>query len=192
MRRLFFLALLFFLPRTNMHACDCNLSPLSMENIKPAEFIFLGEVVAISGCDKTAKATFSIKELYRGKSFPNTALEFDCSSDCQMSFAPGQTWLIYATYKKYGEAEVSFCSYSRQQFSADKEDFNTIAHGMNFAEEQAWLKKNLGVQEFNQRDVTTEQHHENILPKGYDILWFVGGGLVVVIAFYFLGRKFLK
>jgi hypothetical protein len=192
MKWLFALLLIFFLPRTNVSACDCVSNPVNLETIKSAELIFMGEVVAISGCDGTAKATFSVKELFRGKTFANETVEFDCSSSCQMSFLPGETWLIYATYKKYGESEVNFCSLSRKKFSNESDDYYTATHQMNFTEEQEWLKKNLGLQQLNEKEPEAEQHHENIRPEGYQMLWYLGGGLLAVIAFYFIGRKFLK
>ena len=192
MKQLKFFLALFFLPWTNSFACDCVTNPVNLETIKSAELIFIGEVVAISGCDITSKATFSVKELFRGKTFANETVEFDCSSSCQMSFAPGETWLIYATYKKYGESEVSFCSFSRKKFSNESDDYYTATHQMNFSEEEAFLKKNLGLQKLNEKEPETEQHHENIRPEGYQILWYLGGGFIALIFFYFIGRKFLK
>ncbi len=192
MRTVFNLLLVLFLSSSEAYACKCDFVPVSMESIKQYELIFYGEVVAISGCDKTAKATFTIKELYRGKTFANTQVEFDCSSSCAMNFAPGQTWLIFSTYKKYGEAEVGFCSHSRERFAEGTEDYNASAYGMSFAEEQEWLKKNLGIQSLNEKSVEAEQHHENIRPGGSQTLIYLGVGLLAVVLFYFIGRKFLK
>src|SRR6185436_2562869 len=87
-------------------ACDCEMATVSAESISKYELIFVGKVVAISGCDESAKANFAVEKLFRGKCFSATDVEFDCSSDCQMSFVPGQTWIIYATYEKYGEPKV--------------------------------------------------------------------------------------
>lgn len=185
---IFLLSILLFLPKVN--ACNCENGPLTLDAIKSSELIFTGEVSAVSGCNGTSKATFNIKELFRGKCYQNVAVEFDCSSDCQMSFAPGQTWIIYASYKKYGEPEVKFCSYSRQRITG--EDYNTIAHGMDFNAEEAWLKKNLGQHELSVKAAEDDQHHENIRPTGYEALWYLGGGFVALIALYFISRKFLK
>lgn len=192
MRTFLVVLLLILFSPAEIKACTCEAVPFSLEAVKPYELIFIGEVVAVSGCDQTSKATFAIKELYRGKSFANSIVEFDCSSACQMSFAPGQTWIIYATYKKYGEADVNFCSFSRQKFASEAEDFNTTTHGMNFNEEQQWLKKNLGIQALNEKNTEAEQHHENIRPDGSQTLIYLGAGFLALILFYFLGRKFLK
>jgi hypothetical protein len=184
--------LLCFFCGTAANACKCSFDSLSLQNIKSSELIFLGEVSAVSGCSGTSKATFTVKELFRGKCYQNVAVEFDCTSDCQMSFAPGQTWIIYATYKKYGEPVTEFCSFSRQKMPAGEEDFNSSWHGKTFDEEEAWLKKNLGLQELNERNPIDDQHHENIRPTGYETLWYLGGGFLALIVLYFISRKFLK
>ena len=188
MNSVFVLAIL--LSGLKANACDCGNGLLTLDAIKSSELIFLGDVSAVSGCNGTSKATFNVQELFRGKCYRNVAVEFDCSSDCQMSFAPGQTWIIYATYKKYGEPEVKFCSYSRQLIAG--EDYNTIAHGMDFNAEKSWLEKNLGLHELNIKAPGDDQHHENIRPEGYEALWYLGGGFLALIALYFISRKFLK
>ncbi len=192
MRPILISFLAFFLLLQQVAACDCKMIPLSEKTLTSSELIFLGKVIAISGCNKTAKVSFAIDELYRGKSFSNVEIEFDCSSDCQMSFVPGQTWLIYATYKSYGKAEVGFCSYSRQQFANEKEDYNTSLHGMTFSDEKIWLKKTLGVQTLNVKDPVNEEHHENIRPQGMQVLVYLAIGFISLIAIYFVGRKYLK
>ena len=173
-------------------ACDCEMAGVSMESISSYELIFVGKVVAISGCDENAKANFTVEKLFRGKCFASTDIEFDCSTDCQMSFVPGQTWIIYAKYKKYGEAKVHFCGYSRQQFPDESKDYNTAVHGMKYSEELAWLEKNLGVQKLNEKDIESQQHHENLRPAGYEFFWYYGFGLLGLIAIYFITKKFLK
>jgi hypothetical protein len=168
------------------------MAAVDMKTIADFELIFIGKVAAISGCDKSAHVSFAVQKLFRGKCFPETALEFDCTSDCQMNFSPNETWIIYASYMSYGKAKVEFCSYSRQQFENDKDDYNTVVHGMTFTEESAWLEKNLGLQKMDEKDVQSEQHHENIRPQGYAVLWYLGGGFLGLIVIYFLVQKFLK
>jgi len=193
MRRLIVFIFLFIFPFQKTFACDCKMAGVSTESIAKYELIFIGKVVAISGCDdEKAKVNFSVEKLFRGKCFPATDVKFDCATDCQMSFAPGQTWIIYATYEKYGEPKVHFCSYSRQQFPSEAEDYNTSVHGMTFSQELTWLEKNLGVQKLNEKDVLMEQHHENIRPQGYDFVWYYVFGLLSLVAIYFITKKFLK
>ncbi len=192
MRKLLFLLSVFIFPFHETFACDCQMAAVSTQSISPYELIFYGKVVAVSGCDVNAKVNFTVEKLFRGKCFPSTSVQFDCSTDCQMSFSPGQTWIIYATYEKYGEPKVEFCSYSRQQFANEKDDYNTVAHGMDFSNELAWLEKNLGIQKLNEVDIQSQQHHENIRPQGYEFLWYLGFGFVGLIVIYFLTQKFLK
>jgi hypothetical protein len=192
MRSSFLFLFLFIFLFQKTFACDCQMAALKMETLASYELIFYGKVIAVSGCDEKAKAHFSVEKLFKGKCFPSTDVEFDCSSDCQMSFSPGQTWIIYATYEKYGEPKVEFCSYSRQQFSKETDDYNTTTHGMTFADELTWLEKNLGLQKLNEKDIQSQQHHENIRPEGYDFLWYLAFGLIGLIAIYFLNKKFLK
>lgn len=192
MRKLFLFAIAFSFSLSTLVACDCETIPISVQSIASSELIFLGKVVAISGCDKTSKASFSIQELFRGKAFANIEIEFDCTSDCQMSFSPGQTWIIYAKYKTYGKAEVFFCGYSRQQFANEKDDYNSVAQGMNFDDEKKWLENNVGVQTLNEKNPMADDLHENIHPNGYQILYYLGFGFVGLIVIYFVGRKYLK
>jgi hypothetical protein len=189
--RTFFLFFL-FLFSANAFACKCDTLPFTLEGIERYELIFTGEVTAVSVCDKIATATFTVKELYKGKCFESVTVEFDCSSSCAMSFAPGETWIIFATYEKYGEPQVSLCSHSRRKFADAKDDFYFQLSGISFSEAEAFLKKNLGIQPFSVKKVEEEQHHENIRPKGYESLWYLVAGFVVLFIFYFLGRKFLK
>lgn len=188
----FLLALFFLFSGSALFACECTLGPVTEKSVEPFDFIFAGKVVAVSGCDETAKVKFTVSELYRGKSYATTELEFDCSSDCQMSFAPDEEWLIYAHYTGYGQAKVEFCSYSRKKFANPADDFNTVTHQMDFATEQAWLKHKFGVQKLNEYEIVEQQHHENLKPQGLSMLWVMLAGFGVLGLFYFIVRKFLR
>jgi hypothetical protein len=191
MRTLLFLLAVFFSLRAES-TCNCTLIPVSDNAIAPYELIFKGKVLSVSGCDKTANVTFEIQELYVGKSFATVEIAYDCSSACKMTFAPGETWLVYATYESYGKAKTEYCSHTRMLYPDDENDMNTIGHGMTFDEEIAWLKKKFGVQELNDESMAVDMHHKNIIPKGYTVLWYLGIGLVVVVAAYFVGRRFFR
>jgi hypothetical protein len=176
----------------NAIACKCDTTSFTLEGIKRYELIFAGEVTSVSICEQKPKATFTVKELYRGKCFDTVSVEFDCSSSCAMSFSPGETWIIFATYEKYGKPEVELCSHSRRKFADEKDDFYFQLSGISFGDAQAFLKKNLGTQPFSIKTAEEDQHHENIRPKGYEALWYLIAGFVVLFLFYFLGNKFLK
>lgn len=173
-------------------ACDCPSDSLSEKLIRSYDFIFSGKVIAVSGCDKNAHVTFQIEQLFKGKSFATTAVEFDCTSDCQMSFVPGEEWIIYSNYVSYGNAKVEFCSLSRKKMSPGEDDFNTISHGMDFDSEKKKLLVMFGEQKLNKVDPKSEQHHELIHPNGMQTLLYLIGGFAGLVLFYFLGKKFLK
>lgn len=191
MRNLFFLLAVCLSLRAGS-TCNCTLIPVSDNAVAPYELIFTGKVVSVSNCDKKAKATFEIQELYLGKSYATTEIEFDCSSECKMTFAPGETWLVYCTYEAYGKAKTEYCSHTRKLYADEENDLNTIGHGMTFSEEQAWLKQKFGMQELNDESMAVDMHHKNIIPTGYSVLWYLGIGLVVVVAAYFLSRRFFR
>ena len=175
-------------------SCDCApLDSLSEKSISGYTFIFYGHVVAISGCDDGhSLVKFSIDELYRGKSFPSTELEFDCASDCQMSFAPDETWIIYAQYTSYGKAGVSICSPSRKLPAKGEIDYASPSHHMDFNTEKKWLETKLGIQKFNEVEIVDQQHHENLKPQGMQAFWLAFIGFAILGVFYFVVRKFIR
>jgi hypothetical protein len=175
-----------------LFACKCAMPPFSEETVKPYEFVFYGKVVAVSGCDKTAKVKFTIIELFRGKSFETTELEFDCASDCQMSFSPGEEWLIYSNYENYGQARVELCSFSRKKIDGETGDYNAFNNGMSFADEKKWLEEKLGVQKLNEKDMIDRPHHENARPEGMNVVWTMLIGFAILGVFYFVVRKFIR
>ncbi|HEU4719032.1 MAG TPA: hypothetical protein VFU15_14410 [Bacteroidia bacterium] len=184
-----FAANLFFL---HAFACNCPTVALTKENLAAYDFIFTGKVVAVSGCSDDASVSFEIEKLYRGKSYREAQLKFDCTSDCGMTFSPGEEWIIYAKYVGYGKAEVKFCSFSRKYVADDKNDFVTPLHGMSYAMENEWLEKTLGVQELNVRNPEDDMHHENIHPSQQQALLYFGLGLAGLLVLLFLTKKFLR
>ena len=175
-----------------VRACDCPSDSLSEKRIQSYEFIFTGKVVAVSGCDKNAHVTFEIQELFKGKSFKSASLEFDCLSDCQMSFSPGEEWIIYSNYVSYGTGKIEFCSLSRKKMSSSENDFYTLSHGLDFESERKKLLSLFGTQEFNIADPKAEMHHELIHPDRFQFVIYLAGGLAGLLLIYFLGKKFLK
>ena len=191
-RKIFFLFLIFIAFQQKASACNCNAVVTDEKSIRQYDFIFLGKVIATSGCDKTSKAKFVVDELFRGKSYATTEVEFDCSSDCQMSFLPGQVWIIYANYTGYGQSKVDFCSLSRMQFDNEKDDFNSASHGMSFKDEVLFLETKLGKQKLNEVDKIDQQHHENIIPNPVQATIALVCGIVGVLLLYFIVRKVLR
>lgn len=175
-----------------IRACDCPPEAVNETTMRSYDFIFSGKVLAVSGCDKDAQVTFEIQQLYKGKSYATSSVQFDCLSDCQMSFVPGEEWIIYSDYVLYGQGQVKFCSLSRKKIADAKEDFYNISHGMDFESEKQMLLNIFGEQKLNVKDPKQEQHHQLIHPEGMQIVWYLAAGLAGLAAFYFLGKKFLK
>ncbi|HLG03465.1 MAG TPA: hypothetical protein VI731_07700 [Bacteroidia bacterium] len=173
-------------------ACDCPTDSVTIKSLDRYDVIFQGKVVSVSGCDETAKVIFSVITLFKGKSYPETTLEFDCSSDCQMSFAPGEEWIIYAEYIRYGEGSVKFCSLSRKKPVAGEQDHFAQQQGMSYDSTIAFLKKNYGVQLLHEKKVRDQQHHELILPDRVQMLGYLAAGLVVIVLLYFIVKKVFK
>ncbi|MEW6469576.1 MAG: hypothetical protein AB1458_11660 [Bacteroidota bacterium] len=187
MRHLLFLALILF--ASNTFACDCSpAGTISKEQTGEYHIIFTGKV------DSVHKSTvlFSIHELYKGKSGKNAWLSFDDSSDCRMSFAKGEEWIIYARYTRFGEPGVEFCSRSRKKPAEGEQDLYVVSNRSTFAEEADYLEKNLGLQAFGkEREQDPFPERELLKPKGYTILWLFLGSLPILVLFYILLKKFL-
>ncbi|MBI3511548.1 MAG: hypothetical protein HY064_12875 [Bacteroidetes bacterium] len=173
-------------------ACDCDAVKVSDASVSQYDVIFVGKVVAVSGCDKSSKAKFLIEKLFHGKSYESTEIEFDCTSDCQMSFTPGEEWIIYADYKSYGKPEVKFCGLSRRKFENEKDDYVSASHGMNFIDELSFLEKKFGVQKFNVMNVQDQQHHELLHPSYTQQFWLLLISIASIGLFYFIVKKVLK
>ena len=85
-------------------ACECPpLAPVSLTNAQGYDVLFYGSVDSVSACDPKGKAIayFTITELYKGNVVKYVPLNFDCASECLMSFAKGEQWLVYAKYEKF-------------------------------------------------------------------------------------------
>jgi hypothetical protein len=176
-------------------ACKCaELKPLSKESLDRYELIFSGKVAAVSACTEEGRGTvrFIIDSLFRGKSYAECDVQFDCASSCAMSFAPGERWTIYATYLKYGSPEVILCSHSRKIPAAGTSDFVTDMRGASYAVEAQWLAKNLGIIPLNEEKKEIMKPRELLHPERTGMIWLLGGGIVGVLILFFVLKRFLK
>ena len=179
-------------------ACDCP--PIKQTVEKQCEnyaVIFEGTVDSVSVVSgKNAYAYFSVINLYKGKAFEETRVLFDCSTSCQLSFTPNETWIIYADYYKYGALEVKFCSRSRKLFSDSTKDYYNSINGMSFKSELAFLQNNFGIHTVLSNNSIALQHEEEAQrlshPSGVEALWLVGISFVVVTAFLYFFNKYFK
>lgn len=195
MKKNFFGFVLVLLFSSTSWACKCDsLQPLSLESLKNYELIFVGHVSSIASCDEEGKARvlFLVDSLFKGKAFAGTEVQFDCSTSCAMSFAPGERWLIYSKYVKYGLAEVHLCSHSRKQVQQGKDDYAVFTQGNTFEESLKWLSENSGVQVLNSEADLNQPSRELVHPDQQQSIWLVVAGLVMVVILYFAVKRFLR
>jgi hypothetical protein len=166
---------------------------LSDRTIQGYELIFIGHTSSVTSCDEEGKSRvlFVIDSLFKGKAFKNTEIQFDCASSCAMSFAPGERWLIYAKYVRYGLAEVQLCSHSRKKAASETEDYAVSSHGNTFTEAVVWLSKNIGIRDINIDDERHEPTRELIHPDQKQSTILIVIGLFVVVGLYFIVKRYL-
>jgi hypothetical protein len=190
-----FLILLLIVTKA-VSSCECpTLSPISKEACETYDVIFSGNIDSVSACgtEGQAIAYFTINELYKGTITQQLKVSFDCSSECLMSFAKGETWLMYATYKRFDFLTVTICGHSRKQFAVESEDFYAMAAQRTFEEEKQFLKTTLGTQEYMKTIVPLQQlmdvSERNVQPSGTGKLVLLVISLAVMVAVYYLIRK---
>ncbi|MEO6882752.1 MAG: hypothetical protein ABI199_01870 [Bacteroidia bacterium] len=197
MKKIFFLFAFSCLVKSAI-ACDC---PPIQQNIQQQSrtyaVIFEGKVDSVSVISgKYASVYFNVSELFKGKSYAESQVRFDCSTSCQLNFTPKETWIIYANYYKYGELEIKFCSRSRKLIADTTQDYYSVNNGMSFKNELAFLQKNFGSQPLLNEDTIALQHEEEAQrlthPTGVQALWLVGISFVVVTAFLYFFNKYFK
>ena len=176
--------------------CECSsLSPLSKELCKDYDVIFYGTVDSIGACnDKwSAIAYFTISDLYKGKVHQQVEINFDCNTECMMSLAPDDEWIIYAKYLKFDFLQISICEHSRKKFNDDAQDFYLIDTKRTFTEELGFLKTNLEIQAFVQPTVVnntvTDTSRHNTQPSSWGKVTLLLVSLLVMAIVYFVTRK---
>lgn len=186
MKRLFLIALL-VLPLGVM-ACDCPQGKApTVKELEAYELIFEGKVDSVTHCkDGTALAWFHVADVFKGNAFTSFPVVFDCSSDCQMSFVAGETWMIFATAgKQYQTAATEFCSRSRKQPKAGEQDLYSVSSGgLTYDQEKNFLAQNFSAHAPKERKAE-QLMPKNIIPRGYTPLWWLLGSFVALILLYF-------
>lgn len=177
-------------------ACECSsLSPISKELCKDYDVIFYGTVDSIGACnDKwSAIAYFTISDLYKGKVQQQVEINFDCNTECMMSLAPDDEWIIYAKYLKFDFLQISICEHSRKKFNDDAQDFYLIDTKRTFAEELGFLKTNLEIQAFVQptivNNTVADTSRDNTQPSSWGKVTLLLVSLLVMAIVYFVTRK---
>ncbi len=191
-----FLASFFIFFSTFCFACECGtLAPLTKEKCKDYDVIFFGTVDSIGECnDKwSAVAYFTISDLYKGKVQKQVEINFDCNTECLMSLAANDEWIIYAKYIKFDFLQISICEHSRKKFNDDSQDFYLIDSKRTFVEELNFLKINLGLQTFVEptivNSVVTDTARHNTQPSSWGKVILLLVSVFVMVIVYFVTRK---
>lgn len=192
--RLFFFAISLFFTHI-LFACECPvLEPISKDNISRYDIVFDGRVDSVSTCDSVglAQVYFTINELYKGSVYCTLSLNFDCSSECLMSFTKGEEWLIYASYKKFDFLAINLCSHSRKHFDNDAEDFYMMAAQRTFAEEKQFLKENMSAAACLSEEnavLETDIGMHNKQPSGLNKILLLIISLAAMVVVYIVTKK---
>ena len=177
-------------------ACKCrSLPPINKEEAKQYDVIFYGKVDSVGTCNEKgiAIAYFTIEELYKGSSKQKTQINFDCTSDCLMSFAKGDEWLIYGKYQRFDQISVSLCDHNRKKARAGEQDFYETALQRTFDQEKDFLKTELGTHLFLQDEKWNKEQEElkprNEQPSGMSKIYLLLSSFGVMIIIYIITRK---
>lgn len=157
------------------------------------DLIFRGSVKSIGTCNELNKAKFLVQDLYKGSSPREIEVLFDCSSDCAMNFAVGETWIIYSNYAQVGKPDVNMCSRSRKMIDNEIKIFTDyIPSDLSFNDEAEWLLKNLGRHDFLKENENEGLSHKNELPSPQRAIVLVAVSLAGMLLLYFILKRFLK
>lgn len=197
MKLLRFLSLIIlFLPLATA-ACDCVAKKdLTIVECRKFDVILSGIVDSVALCNKGKAITFmQVNEVYKGDIANRFHFDFDCESSCQMSFAKGEQWLIYATYNPELKVyEVNFCDRNRKYFQKNSDDYYATSLGINWKDEIDFLKKNIGLkpnvaqsESSSSKDIT---QRENQLGTGKNnLVLLLISALLFLLIYFFVTKK---
>ena len=190
------LALLLILFCSNIFACECiPFSPVSKEVCDDYDVVFFGRVDSVGSCNDKgfAIAYFTITELYKGNAAKHVEINFDCSSECLMSFAEGEAWIIYSMFEKFDNLKISICGHSRKKFDDETQDIYLLAAKRTFENELEFLKTTLGVQTIVQpvilNNTVTETGRHNDQPSNWGKVLLLLISATVMAIVYIITRK---
>ena len=122
-------------------------------------------------------------------------VDYDCTSECLMSFAKGDEWIIYGTFSRFNQVLVNICSHTRKKINEASQDFYAVQSGKSFDQEEALLLSSLGIQPFaahnELNDQQTEMRPHNDQPASLTKLLLLCASLVVMVIIY-IGSKRIK
>ncbi len=180
-------------------ACLCkDIGKLSGKALEGYDVIFTGKVIAVSGDEQEQRVQFTIHELFKGDCYQSLELKHDPTSDCSLSFLPGEEWTIYGRWLEYdvkaqsGVVTSDFCTFSRLQPAHDSLDAQLIDRG-TYSEELKFLRDSVGIKEFMDPSEHKDQLHKNELPGPGLAFGYLAAGLIgLAIIFFFVRRMFKR
>lgn len=194
--RIILLFLVFVISHSKISACVCEpLGKISKVQVDEYNVIFTGKIDSVSACEGTkSTAYFTVHQLFKGETTKNIKVNFDCVSDCRMRMLAGETWMIYATYVKYGDLRATYCGRSRKHAADVNEDDGLARSGITYEEELRFLKDTYGLQPFleKEREVIEPLKRELIRPKGMQTVWLLLASMVGMIVIWLIVKKFFK
>ena len=177
-------------------ACECkDFVSITKDLCSEYDVIFLGTVDSVSACDEKgfSVAYFTITELYKGKVKKQVQINFDCNTECMMSFAEGEEWIIYALYEKFDHLNVSICGHSRKKFDNETLDVFFVNAKRTFEKEREFLKTSFGTLSFaEENDLNNQQDQvgpRNQLPSNWGKLTLLLVSILAMGIVYYVTRK---
>jgi hypothetical protein len=180
-------------------ACECPpVNAITKELCKQYDVIFSGRVDSIIPCSTKGIGTafFTITELYKGSVEQHVAVDYDCTSDCLMSFSKCDEWIVYAAFSRFNQVIVNICSNTRKKVTGSAQDFYSLQTGQSYEQETAFLKTVLGTKAFaihNQlNDQQVEMRPHNDQPTGWNKLWLLLTSFGAMAIVYIVSKKYFK
>ena len=191
-----FLLFLSLLISVYSSACECkDFVPITKELCSEYDVVFDGVVDSVSACDEKgfSVAYFTITELSKGNVKKHVQIHFDCNTECMMSFAEGEEWIIYSLYEKFDHLNVSICGHSRKKFDDETLDIYSLNAKRTFEEEKEFLKTSFGSQSFiEENDLNNQQDKvgpRNEQPSNWGKLTLLLVSLLAMGVVYYITRK---
>jgi len=190
---LFVFTCLALIKPTEIIACQCPLTTLSLDECNKYDVVYRGKIVSVNPCNNnSSEAIFEILELYKGRVNAKFKVLFDCKVECVQEFNPGEEWIIYSNYKQADNAKMDWCSRSRKLIKNEKEDFYAVTYGNSYDEELDFLRKNLGTYKTMRDREENQAGKRNIIPSRTQLIITLFISLAVVILFLQLFKRFFK
>ncbi len=172
-------------------ACDCDpLDALTKENCGVYDVIFEGKVDSVTNCvDGEINISFFIEELYKGNYLSQINVKNYCADGCEMHFAKGDVWLIYAEKNNAQDVIVHFCSRSRKLNAANENDDYEIASGMKYQQEKDALSSFFSNNE-QKNTLLKSRSYEKVDPSLIPVFLIVSVVFFLLVLWAF--KKFVK